>query len=329
MQLIRKRDERGDTGDVIFGTIGVLAVVLLIVGVVWGVMFLGGWRSVPPDKVMLHYTGGPIQGTHFKAVVGPGTHTKFYGLLDNYYYLPATQRTYIISKDPSAGDVNKADFISAPSNDNVQFTFEAAVYFKLNTNASVLRQFMEQICFHDHCNDLSPGGGWDAMLAQYFRPQIDNAVRLQVEKFDREQLYRDPNVLLSIQKAVGSGLKERINAVLGGEYFCGPDSSPRGCTDFGFVLKNPTPPDSVVQAYADAAAASQQVVTAQNNAKAKEAVAQGDADAQKIRAEAPVPSQTAIDYIRAQAEAACANAQGCNMTFVNGLPNAVVGVPGK
>ena len=83
-----------------------LGAVAVVVGLVWFVMFLAGWRSVPPDKVLLHYTGGPVQGTHFKQLVAPGTHTRFYGLLEHYYYLPATQRNYIISKQHDEGDVS-------------------------------------------------------------------------------------------------------------------------------------------------------------------------------------------------------------------------------
>ena len=75
-------------------------------------VFLVGWKSVPPDKIMLHYTGGPIQGQHFKEVVPPGTHTKLYGVLENYYLLPATQRTYTFSRDPNAGDKAGTDYIS-------------------------------------------------------------------------------------------------------------------------------------------------------------------------------------------------------------------------
>src|SRR5881394_2821741 len=81
------------------------------------------WTSVPPDKIALHYTGGPFQGTHFKGVIQPGTNAKFYGVMENIYSLPATQRTYIISKDANAGDVQGVDSVSAPSLDNVPFTF--------------------------------------------------------------------------------------------------------------------------------------------------------------------------------------------------------------
>ena len=118
-------------------------------------MWLSGatFKAVPVDKIGLHYSGGLFQGQHFKGVISPGTHTKYYGEFDRIYLLPSTQRTYIVSKDPQAGDVKAADFISAPSSDNVPFTFEAAVYFKLNPKPSVLRQFFEQICLHDNCTD--------------------------------------------------------------------------------------------------------------------------------------------------------------------------------
>lgn len=305
--------------------VGAVAAVVVLLGLAG--LFAGGWKAVPPDKLMLHYTGGPIQGTHFKEEVDPGTRTKFYGIMEHFYYLPSTQRTYIVSKDPAAGDVKGVDYLSAPSSDNVPFSFEAATYFKLNTNPKILRQFFEQICLHDHCTDLSDGGGWDRMLAQYFRPQIENALRVEVERYDRDHLYKDPNTLLTIQKAVGDSLKERITAAVGGEYFCGPDSTRASCTDLGFVLKNPTPPDNVVQAYADNAASAQQVITAQNQAKAAIAKAQGDADAQKARALAPAVPPEAVAYIKAQAEAACASNGNCKLIIIDGNSNTQVQVP--
>ena len=174
-------------------SIGALAVLGVVV--ISGLAWLSGatFKGVPVDKIGLHYTGGLFQGQHFKGVISPGTHTKYYGEFDKVYLLPSTQRTYIVSKDPAAGDVRAADFISAPSSDNVPFTFEAAVYFKLNPKPQVLRQFFEQICLHDNCYDLHPGGGWDKMLAQYFRPQIENALRIEIERYDREHLFRDPD----------------------------------------------------------------------------------------------------------------------------------------
>lgn len=303
-------------------TLLVSAGVVLIVGIV--ALASMTWASVPPDKIMLHYTGGPIDGTHFVGVVQPGSSTHFYGLLENTYYLPATQRTYIIDKDPDSGDKGGIDSITGVSSDNVTFTFEAATYFKLNPSPAVLRQFFEQICLHDHCTDLSPGGGWDSMLAQYFRPQIENAVRLETGKYDREHLYRDPATLLAMQTEIATILKDRINQSLGGEFFCGPDATAASCPNLTFVLKNPTPPDNVAAAYNDTAASAQKVITAENDAQAAVQRANGERDAQNARAEAAALTAAQIDYIKAQAMLACAQNPSC--TLVVTPPDAGVNV---
>lgn len=299
--------------------LGVIAIGIIACGLFFWFAVLGTWTSVPPDKIMLHYTGGPIQGTHFVSVVQPGTGNHFYGIMENTYMLPATQRTYIIDKDPNTGEKKgAADFVSGVSSDNVTFSFEIAVYFKLNTEPKVLRQFFEQICLHDHCTDLGDGGGWDKMLAQYFRPQIENAVRLEAGNYDREHLYRDPATLKKMQADIEGILKDRVNTNLGGPFFCGPDSTATNCTDFTVVVKNPTPPQNVADAYNDTAAAAQKVVTAQNDAAAKVKAAEGERDAQNARAESKPLTQAQIDYVLAQATLACAQNSNCTLVVTPG-----------
>lgn len=276
------------------------------------------YAAVPPDKIMLHYTGGPVDGTHFVEVVLPGTGTHVYGLLENLYYLPATQRTYIIDKDPASGDKDTVDFLVGVSSDNVTFTFEAAVYFKLNTDPTTIRLFFEQICLHEDCTDLSEGGGWDKMLAQYFRPQIENALRLEAGKYTREQLYRDPDALTTMQADISGVLNDRISAAIGGEFFCGPDATATSCPDLTVIIKNPTPPDNVASAYNDSAAAAQKVVTATNDAAAKVKVAEGERDAQNTRASANALTPDQIEYLKAQAMQACANNTNCTLVITDG-----------
>lgn len=305
---------------------GCVAVVLaIIVGVFFLVTMT--WASVPPDKIMLHYTGGPFQGTKFKEIVQPGTGTKFYGLRETLYYLPITQRSYTFSSDPNQGDRASVDFLSGPSSDNVIFRAEATVYFKLNTEPHALQQFMEQVCLHEskggegNCTDLGDGKGWDQMLNTYFRPAIEQAFTLAVRKYDRAHLYSDGPTLTAVQDEVGKSLKQRIAEKVGGEYFCGPDATASSCPDFGFVVKNMLPPDNVIAEYANTAAAAQSQVTAQNAAAAKVAAAQGDADAQNIRASAVPLSPEQNDYIRAQAMQTCASRDGCTLIITDGGAN--------
>ena len=298
-----------------------VAVIVFVMGLVfWG---MASYDSVPPDKIMLHYTGGPIDGTHFVEVVQPGTGTSIYGLLENLYFLPATQRTYIIDKDPNTGDKNQIDYLVGVSMDNVTFTFEAAVYFKLNTDPQTLRLFFEQICLHDDCTNLGNGKGWDKMLAQYFRPQVENAVRLEAGKYTREQLYRDPDTLVAMQKDISQVLNDRITKAIGGEFFCGPDATATNCPNLTVIIKNPTPPDNVAAAYNDTAASSQKVVTAQNDAKAKVAAAQGEKDAQDVRSQSAPLTEAQIEYIKAQALLACAQNTNCTLVITDSPGGAV------
>lgn len=287
---------------------GIVAIIILLLVAAFSVT----WASVPPDKIMLHYTGGPIQGTHFVEVVKPGTGTSIYGLNENIWFLPAAQRNYIVDRDPETGDKGVVDVVTGITTDNVSIDWELAVYFKLNSEPAVLRQFFEQICMHEdlgHCQ----GKGWDKMLDQYIRPVVQNSVRLETGKYDLAHVYKDPATLTTMQNDIAAILKDAINDKVGGDYFCGPDSSNGDCRDFTVVLKNPTPPQNVVDQYNATAAATQKIVTAQKDADAKVATAQGEKDAQDKRAESKPLTQAQIDFIKAQALLACAQNTNCTL----------------
>jgi regulator of protease activity HflC (stomatin/prohibitin superfamily) len=300
----------------------VIAAVALVVVVLGAVVWLAGatWEAVPNDKIGIHYTGGPLEGSHFVEEVKPGTHAKFYGEFEHIYKLPATQRNYIVSRDANIGERGVADQLVAVSKapNSVTVTFEAATFFKVNTKPEVIRDFFNQICLHHHCWDLSKGGGWEQMLDQFFRPVLENAVRLEAGLFTKDEIRSDPAVLQKMQAEIGASLKEEIAKVIGGEYFCGPDSGASVCTDFSFVLKDPKLPDDVEQAYARTAAATQDAVTAQQQALATVTRAKADADAQAARAAAPPVPAANTDYIRAQAEQACAQNDHCTLIISSG-----------
>lgn len=331
LRVRRTESGQSETSLVVWGVVGTIAVIFLLI---FGISFIRGWKSVPPDKLLLHYTGGPIQGQHFKESIDPGTSTQFYGLMENYYFLPTTQRNYIISADPNHGDRKGVDSIVAPSKDKVSMTVEASVYFKLNTatndikgfNGGTLRRFFEQICLHDNCYDLTPGAGWDKMLDQYFRPQLDQALRAEIGKYNYVDQWQNPDVRAEIQNSIGPDLKERINNAIGGDFFCGPDSTETKCSDFGFVLQAVNPPGEVAQAYSQTAAAQQLVQKADQEGQARVKAAQADASAQAARAAAPAVPPAASDFIRAQAMARCAEKPDCRLVIVDS-PGTSIQVP--
>jgi hypothetical protein len=266
------------------------------------IIFVQGWDSVPVDRVALHYTGGPIQGEQFQRVVGPGTPTRFYGLLDRLYALPATQRNYIMSKHPDEGDARRAEYVGAPAADKVVTEWESATYFKLNTRPPVLRRFFEQICLKYRCTDLSPGGGWDHMLADTFRQQIVAAIQEQARRYTSEEIYANREILLRMQADIGASLKRRVNDVLGGEFFCGPTFRPEspGCPEFSFVIKEIALPRNIQDQY-------------NANRAAVLAVEKAEAEAQSQAALRAAPELSAgqLAYIRAQAELECARRPQC------------------
>lgn len=286
------------------------ALVVAVMGVVaWLIMFMRGWGSVPVDKVVLHYTGGPIEGEHFEKVVNPGSGTRFYGLLDHIYDLPATQRNYIMSKHPDEGDTRRAEYVGAPSADKVVTEWESATYFKLNTRPAVVRRFFEQICLKYRCTDLSPGGGWDHMLADTFRQQIVAAIQEQARRYRSEDIYANPNTLLAMQGDIGATLKRRVNDALGGEFFCGPTFRPEAsdCPEFSFVIKELSLPTNVRDQY-------------NANRASALAVEEAKADAQSQAALRAAPELTPgqLAYIRAQAELECAQRPDCVLVVGNG-----------
>lgn len=278
------------------------------------VMFVGGWKSVPVDKIALHYSGGPLEGQHFEKVVAPGTSARFYGLLEDLYELPATQRNYIMSKNPGERDRRRAEFVGAPTRDNVVTEWESATYFKLNTHGPVARQFFEQICLKYGCTDLSPGGGWDAMLADTFRQQIVAAIQAEARRYSAEEIYSNRDVLLTIQSGVGASLKQRVNDVLGGEFFCGPTytaSRPAECPEFSFVIKEVTLPQDLRDQYHANRAAALGVDRARSEAAQKRVEAEGEAAKQNALRAASELTPAQLAYMRVQAELECARRPEC------------------
>jgi hypothetical protein len=292
--------------------VAVLAIMLMSVAV-------GTFRKTPADRVALSYGGGPFEGNKFQKIVRPGSGLVLNGLLDHWYTYPVTQRNYIVSQHADEGDRGVADEIVASTSDKVQVSYEVAVYFKLNTDK--LQRFHEQIGLKYHAYDE---GGWNRMLNDSFRQQLESALQIESRRHDSESLLGDPEAVTSVQNGVATVLKDRIENVLGDAYFCGPqfvdvDGKTDKCPNFTVVLKRPSFSEAVLQAFEQNRVSKSRVITAQNEADAKEAEARGVARQRQALNDGGALSQSFIDYTRAQAELACAQKQDkCTMVVTQG-----------
>jgi len=305
--------------------------VLAVVGGIVLLILLGqvisAFKSTPVDKVGLSYTGGPIAGTHFQRVVKPGSGQFFNGFYASLHELPATQRNYIVSKNADEGDRHTADFLPGPTKDRVITEIELAVTFKLNTEPSAVRRFYEQLCVKYHCEDLSPGGGWDKLLNDNFRQVLENAVQQETRQINAADLNNNQEVITRMQTDIASHLKDDFNQVLGGNFFCGPTfdrNRPSVCPDFKFVIKNITLPKDLQDAFTAQQSSAAQVVVKQNEAAQVKAAAEGVA-AQQNAVQASLTPQY-LEYLKVQAETQCAQRPGCTLVISSGgtTPNVNV-----
>jgi len=216
--------------------------------------------KTPIAHIGLSYGGGPFEGARWQFTKPPGSGLFFNGILDKLYLYPSTQRNYIISKSSIEGERGQVDFIPAPSGDSVEVDFEVAVYFKLNLDKVV--KFHEQIGVK---YQAWTDEGWDRMLNDSFRQQIESAIQEEARQYPVEAIYSDPGVLLNIQTEVTRILQDRITKILGDEYFCGPTYIPGGeCPRFSFVIKRVTLPANVVASFQAIKVSENQISVKQN-----------------------------------------------------------------
>ena len=310
---------------------GAIVVVAFFVAI--GFLF-GAFASTPVDKIGLHYSGGPIDGTKFQKLVEPGSGTRFLGFLDNLVLLPVTQRDYIVSLHPEEGDRGGADSILAPAKGGVEMQFEIAAYFTLNTSPQVVRRFYERVCVKFACDTEA---GWDQMLNNNFRKPIEQAIQEQVRQHSVNELYAGEGsaavegaaepLLVKIQEDIASDLKENVNRILGGDYFCGPTfnrAQPDVCPDFEFQIISATPTSDAVKAsFADNAASQQAIITAQNKASAKVAEAEGQRKSQEALNNL-YADPNYIAYLNALALQECASNSNCTLVVTPGGTNVNV-----
>jgi hypothetical protein len=264
-----------------------LAVLVVILLLAFGPALVSGLKKTPRNMIGISYGGGPFEAAHFQRIVKPGSSLFFNGWFDPFYLYPSDQQNYIISKSPRVGAVRGKDSVVAPTADRVQLTYQVAVYFKLNTD--LLRQFHEQLGLQYKAYTAS---GWNNLLQDTFRQQIENALQQQTRRYDVAELYGNANLLIELQDTVQTTVGQRLIGALGEPYFCAPTFKPGGrCDPPRFIVKQIDLPSSVVNAFLAVRTSDIQIQVMRNT------VAQRKAEAQAISALNAALKEAGLNYV--------------------------------
>jgi regulator of protease activity HflC (stomatin/prohibitin superfamily) len=275
-----------------------VVVPVVLIGLALVPTFISGLKKTPRDRVGISYGGGPFEGVHFQRIVQPGSNLFFNGFFDSLYMYPSDQVNYIVPQQPTPPPTTQttqttqagqqqvqagqqaqasqpaADAVVAPTRDRVQVSYQVAVYFKLNTDE--LRDFHEQLGLRYRAYTTS---GWNNLIQDTFRQQIENALQEETRKVDVADLVGNAGLLVELQDNVQTKLTQRLETALGQRFFCAPTFRPDGdCGDPTFVIKRVDIPASVSKAFEDVRTSEIQIQTKENE------VRQRQAEAEAIRA---------------------------------------------
>jgi hypothetical protein len=222
-----------------------------------------GFRKTPRNMIGVSYGGGPIESAHYLRTVPPGSKLYWNGFFNKLYLYPADEQNYIISLNPRVGAVRGKDSIVAPTADRVALTYQVAVYFKLNTD--LIRQFHEQLGLQYAAYTTK---GWNALLQDTFRQNLENAIQEQTRTYTVAQLYGNTQNLIQFQNAVQADFGQRLVSALGASYFCSPSFKPKEpCGSPTFIVKQIDIPSTVANAFVNQRAAEIQVAQRQAEAE--------------------------------------------------------------
>ena len=264
-------------------------------------MLIGGFDKTAGGEVGVVRNGGWFDNNRVRQVVPAGSGRTWTGLYSTMHRYPAQQRFYTITSDPSRGERTGIDVVNTPSSDGVEMGIEGTIYFTLNLDPKVLKEFDTKFGtrqFRGVDGELryayDGDEGWSSFLDAIVRPVIDNDLRIQISSFRCAELVSscalvqngaqrapatpgNPDAagqanntnIAKVQEAVNSSLPKDLAEMLGGEFFEG----------IKFNLARVTLPATVQEAVNKAQAA----YAAVSEAQAKVAQAKAEADANKTR----------------------------------------------
>lgn len=231
------KNQRGSTDPFyLFVAVGVLAVML---GLGYTVYWFGSRGDSAANEVCVVYSGGTFEDKRFVKIMDPGQTKENIGWGSEQYCYRNDQRSYIAAAKEGA-DTWPVEVVGGGSGDsgsNVRLVVDYQLYFKLNLEPKMLRKF------HENIGVKTQGwteDGWNAMLRDYFEPQIERSLEAAALQYGWDKLYSDEATRRAFQADTVQRLKGAIKEVVGDDYFCGPDYVVGGeCGDFTFTVGKP------------------------------------------------------------------------------------------
>ncbi|MBK6857518.1 MAG: band 7 protein [Microthrixaceae bacterium] len=231
------KGQRGSTGP--FYLFEVLIVIAVMLGLGYTAYWFGSRGDSAANEVCVVYSGGTFEDKRFVKIMDPGQTKENIGWGSEQYCYRNDQRSYIAAAKEGA-DTKPVEVVGGGSGDsgsNVRLVVDYQLYFKLNLEPKMLRKF------HENIGVKTQGwteDGWNAMLRDYFEPQIERSLEAAALQYGWDKLYSDEATRRAFQADTVQRLKGAIKEVVGDDYFCGPDYVAGGeCGDFTFTVGKP------------------------------------------------------------------------------------------
>lgn len=196
-----------------------------------------GMKSTEANEIGLVYSGGVVENKKFKGFLQPGATRDRVGWGSKVYRYRIDQRSYIANAKNQQADERPVEIVSK---DGVRLATDYAMYFKLNRDEKVLRQFHENLGVK---TEAWTEDGWVQLLREYFAPHIERSMEAAGLQFNMRELRSSEEVRKKFQDLTISNLKTAVKEVVGGEYFCGPSYNGPGteCGSYTFTVGKPEP----------------------------------------------------------------------------------------
>ena len=242
--------------------------------------------------------GGPLDNNQIRGILSPGSGLRWIGYRSTVHGYPSQQRFYTITAEAGRGERTGVDVEHDPTSDGVEVGVEGTIYFTLNQDPTVVRDFDDRYGTRQYRGAdgerryaWDGDDGWSSFLDQIVRPVLSNNFRESIGSYRCVELISScvyvqnsgsaQNVqqiiagaknsvnLTKVQSSVAASLVQDINDTLGGPFL----------TDIRVNLVRLTLPPTLEKAVQEAQAS----FAAISGAQATVARAQAEAEANRQR----------------------------------------------